>query len=69
MFLFSFGRCIFKIGLRWVTKTYKQTLELFNRDNYVRQAARQMGDTKLLAKFSEGDIIAREGWYQDKIQE
>ena len=52
-----------------MTKTYKQTLELFNRDNYVRQAARQMGDTKLLAKFSEGDIIAREGWYQDKIQE
>ena len=61
-----FGRCIFKTGLRCFSKAYKETLlhriESFNRDNYVRQAATQMG---LLAKWSEGDMIAREDCYHD----
>ena len=37
-----------------------------NRDANVREAARQMGDTKVLAKLSEGDMIAREAFYHGK---
>ncbi len=44
-------------------ETRNQTLHrvtTFNRDANIWQAALQMGDTKLLAKLSEGDLIARE---------
>ena len=35
----------------------------FARDFNIREAATQMGDTKVLAKLSEGDIMAREACY------
>ena len=35
----------------------------FARDVNMREAATQMGDTKVLAKLSEGDIMAREACY------
>ena len=40
-------------------------VESFNPDDYIRQAAAQMGDTKLWARLSEGDKIAREAYYNE----
>ena len=34
-----------------------------NRDRNIRECAIRMGDTKLLAKLSEGDMVAREACY------
>ena len=34
-------------------------VEAFDCDKNIRQAAIEMGDTQLLAKLSEGDLIAR----------
>ena len=65
---FVIQQVYFKTGLCWITKTYKETLhcvESFNCDDYVRQAMTEMGDTKLLAKLSEGDMIAREACYHE----
>ena len=36
-----------------------------NCGNFVRQAATQMGDTSLLAKLSEGGIVARKVCYHE----
>ena len=47
------------------TKKHIHCVESFNRDDYVRQAATQMGDAKLWAKLSEGYMIAREACYQE----
>ena len=70
MFLLCFGRCIFKTGFRWVTKIFKETFihhgKSFNCDDYVRQAATQMENTKLLDKLSEGDMRAREACYNER---
>ena len=48
-------------------KHIKKHFESFNRDDYVRQAAAQMGHTKLWAKLSEGDMIARETYYHEHV--
>ena len=38
----------------------------FNRDSNIRQVAASLGDTKLLAKLAEGDLITREACYHKK---
>ena len=35
----------------------------FNRDNNIRESATAVGNTKLLAKLAEGDLIVREACY------
>ena len=45
-----------------VKKHYICLVESLNHDNYVRQAATQIGDTKLLTKLSERDMIASEAF-------
>ena len=37
-----------------------QRVTSFNRDSTIREAATALGDTKLLAKLAEGDLIARD---------
>lgn len=54
-FLLRFSRCIFKTGIRWVNKKFKETLyrvQLFYRDDYIKQAATKIEDTKLVTKLS-----------------
>ena len=38
-------------------------VKTFARDVNIREAATQMGDTKVLAKLSEGDMMAHEACY------
>ena len=38
-------------------------VKTFARDGNIREAATQMGDTKILAKLAEGDMVAREACY------
>ena len=38
-------------------------VKTFTRNANIREATTQMGDIKILAKLSEGDIMAREVWY------
>ena len=38
----------------------------FNRDSNIREAATVLGDTKLLVKLAEGDLIAQEACYHKK---
>ena len=51
----------------WTNKEEKSTLlhrvKTFARDVDIREAATQIGDIKVLAKLSEGDMMAREACY------
>ena len=38
-------------------------VKTFARDVNIREATTQMGDTKVLAKLSEGEMMAREAFY------
>ena len=38
----------------------------FNRDSNIREATTALGDTKLLVKLAEGDLITREACYHTK---
>ena len=43
--------------------TFLHRVTTMNRDRNILECAIQMGDTKLLAKLSEGDMVAREACY------
>ena len=58
-----FSRQDFAGSPKHTKKHFIHRVESFNRDNSVRQAATQTGDTKLLVKLSEEDMIAREAGY------
>ena len=45
------------------SSTFLHRVTTMNRDQNIRECAIQMGDTKLLAKLSEGDMGAREACY------
>ena len=44
----------------------------FNRDQTIRECAEQMGDERIIAKLSEGDMVSRDACYHlnyDKVYE